>query len=389
MPTTATRRDWAAVASLGLGVFTITTTEIMPIGLLRPMADDLAVSEGAIGLTVTFFAFVAAFSALILTSATRRIDRRPILLSVLALFVVGNTLTALTTGYAMLVIVRVVIGVALGLMWAIMAATAVRLVPPNAAVRATTIAFSGVSLASVFGLPVGTFIGQLLGWRAAFWTLAGLSAVALVALAIFLRSVPADTDTIGLRGLPRLLRMKHLRTTLIVTALAVTGAYAAYTYVTPLIVEVIGIDAGLVSVVLLVMGAAGVAGNFGAGAFLTRTTSVRGSLCSLIGLLAAALVLTILTREWVAVAVIGLLIWAVGYAAIPIGLQTTVFRVAPGYRESATALYSTTFNLSIGLGALVGALAIERAGALAPTIVGAVGATLALIVASRLPARVA
>ncbi|GAC49447.1 MFS transporter [Gordonia aichiensis] len=388
MTTTAARRDWAAVVSLGLGVFTITTTEIMPIGLLRPMADDLAVSEGTIGLTVTFFAFVAALSAPTLSTATRLLDRRPILLAVMAAFVVGNTLTALAVNYVMLVVVRMAIGMALGLMWAIVAATAVRLVPPNAAVRATTIAFSGVSLASVLGMPVGTVIGQAFGWRAAYWTLAGLSAVTLTALALLLRSVPGDSNTIGLRGLPGLLRMRDLRTTLIVTALVITGAYAAYTYVTPFIVEILGIDAELVGVVLLVMGVAGVTGNFAAGAFLNRTPSVRWSLATIIAVLAGALILTPVASLWLPAALVGLLVWAAGYAAAPIGLQTTVFRVAPAYRESATTLYSTTFNLSIGVGALLGALAIERGGALAPVIVGAVCATVALAVALTLPTRV-
>ncbi|MGV9857509.1 MFS transporter [Gordonia sp. NPDC003425] len=387
MPATAGRRDWAAVISLGLGVFTLTTTEIMPIGLLRPMATDLGVSEGLIGLTVTFFAFVAAISAPTLASATRRLDRRPVLLAVMASFVIGNALTALTVGYPMLVVVRMVIGVALGLMWAIVAATAVRLVPPASAVRATTIAFSGVSLASVLGLPVGTLVGQLLGWRASYWALAALSAVTLTALAVFLRPVPADTGTIGLRGLPGLLRMRDLRITLVVTALVITGAYAAYTYVTPLVVEVIGVDPHLVSVVLLVMGAAGVAGNFGSGAFLARTPSVRRSLSALVALIAGALLLTLATLHWLPAALVALVIWAVGYAAIPIGLQTSVFRVAPAFRESATTLYSTTFNLSIGVGALVGAVAIERAGPVAPAVVGAVCAVAALAVALTLPAR--
>ena len=388
LTTTAARRDWASVVSLGLGVFTITTTEIMPIGLLRPMATDLDVSEGTIGLTVTFFAFVAAVSAPTLSTATRRLGRRPILLAVMAAFVVGNTLTALAVNYAMLVAVRMSIGVALGLMWAIVAATAVRLVPPSAAVRATTIAFSGVSLASVLGMPIGTVIGQALGWRAAYWALAGLSAVTLIALAVLLRPVPGDSETIGLRGLPRLLRMRNLRTTLIVTALLITGAYAAYTYVTPFIVEILGIDADLVGLVLLVMGVAGVTGNFVAGAFLNRTPSVRWSLAVIIAVLAGALILTPVASLWLPAALVGLLVWAAGYAAAPIGLQTTVFRVAPAYRESATTLYSTTFNFSIGVGALLGALAIDRGGALAPVIVGAVCATVALAVALTLPTRV-
>lgn len=378
-------RDWAAVASLGLGVFTITTTEIMPIGLLQPMAADLAVSDGLIGLTVTFVAFVAAVAAPTLSTATRRVDRRIIALCVMAVFVVGNTLTALAPDYLTLVIVRVVIGIALGQMWTIVAPTAIALVPRRYAVRATTIAFSGVSLASVAGMPLGTFIGQQVGWRAAYWSLAGLSAVTLLALAVVMSPV-TPTGGVSLRRLPALLQQRGLRLTIIVTVLIITGAYAAYTYVTPLIVDVVGIDADLVSAVLLMMGVAGVAGNFAAGAFLTRTTSIRRSLASLVGLLAVALVLLLVTFPITALAVVVLLVWAVGYAAIPIGLQTTVMRVAPDHREAATTIYSTAFNISIGFGALAGAGAIEASGPLAPTVVGAVCAVVAFLVALRLPA---
>ncbi|MEP9413155.1 MFS transporter [Gordonia sp. VNQ95] len=379
-----TARDWAAVTALGLAVFTITTTEIMPIGLLQPMAADLGVSEGLIGLTVTVFAFVAAVAAPTLSSLTRRIDRRTIALAVMAVFVVGNTLTALAPNYATLVIVRVVIGVALGQMWTIVAPTAVALVSTRHAVRANTIAFSGVSIASVAGMPLGTFIGQLAGWQSAYWALSGLSAMTVVALAVFMTPV-APAGSLSLRRLPSMLRERNLRVTIIITALVITGAYAAYTYVTPLIVDTIGIDADLVSAVLLAMGVAGVAGNFAAGAFLTRTRSIRGSLGVLVGLLAVALVLVVATSSLTPLV---LMVWSAGYAAIPIGLQTTVLRVAPAHREAATTIYSTTFNLSIGLGALVGAVAIDRAGSLAPTLIGAICAVAALAVTLRLPTRV-
>ena len=136
------------------------------------------------------------------------------------------------------------------------------------------------------------------------------------------------------------------------------------------------------------MGVAGVAGNFTAGAFLTRTQSVRWSLAAIIAVLAGALILTPVASLWLPAALVGLLVWAAGYAAAPIGLQTTVFRVAPAYRESATTLYSTTFNFSIGVGALIGALAIEHGGALAPVVVGAVCAVIALAVALTLPRRI-
>lgn len=386
MGTPATWRDWAAVATLGLGVFTITTTEIMPIGLLAPMADDLDVSEGMIGLTVTFFAAVAAIASPTLATATRRLDRRVILLTVLAMFAVGNALTALAGNYVLLVAVRAVIGCALGLMWAIVAATAVLLVPASASVRATTIAFSGVSIASVAGMPLGTFVGQSLGWRAAYWGLAGLSAIAFVALAVFMRPT-APVGSVSLRKLPAVLRNRVLASTLGVTALVIIGAYAAYTYVTPFIVDSIGIDDDLVSAVLLAMGAAGVAGNFAAGAFMTRATSLRWALTGLVGSLAGALALVLITAPIAASAIVMLLAWAAAYAAIPVGLQTTVFRAAPQAREAATTLYATTFNSSIAIGALVGAIAIDRGGPSTPIAVGALCCVAAALLTITLPVR--
>lgn len=383
-----TTRSWAAVATLGLGVFAITTTEIMPIGLLKPMAADLGVSDGLIGLTVTVFAFIAAIAAPTLSSLTRRIDRRTVTLVVMAVFVAGNILTALAPNYATLVVTRVVIGIALGQMWTLVAPTAVALVHARYAVRANTIAFSGVSLASVAGMPLGNVIGQTFGWRAAFWCLAGLCTLTLAALALFMSSV-TPVDGMSLRRLPSLLRDRDLRITIAVTILVITGAYAAYTYVTPLIVDVIGIVDDLVSVVLLAMGAAGVAGNFAAGTLLSRIPSIRLALASLVGLLAGALVVVLTTTAITPLAVVALLLWAIGYAAIPIGLQTTVLRVAPAQRESATTIYSTAFNLSIGLGALVGALAIDHLGALAPAAVGTTLALIALAMTTALPRRAA
>ncbi|MFT4126647.1 MAG: MFS transporter [Gordonia sp. (in: high G+C Gram-positive bacteria)] len=377
-------RGWAAVAALGLAIFTVTTTEIMPIGLLQPMADDLGVSEGLIGVTVTYVAFVAALAAPTLSAATGRLDRRPLFLVVLAIFAAGNAATALAPNYAVLVVVRIIIGAGIGLVWAVVAPCAVAQVPPRSAVRATTIAYTGGSLASVLGMPVGTALGQFLGWQSTYWALAGLSAVTLAALAVLLAPTPPSGSS-SLRSLWRTLRLRDLRTVLVITVLVITGAYAAYTYVTPLMVDGIGIAEHLVSVLLLVMGAAGVAGNLASGALLDRITSPRMSLALLVGLLTVALVAVLASTSLVPAAIAALLVWSVGYAALPIGLQTTAMRLAPADRGAANTLYSTGVNLSIGLGALAGAFAIDRAGPTAPTVVGMVCALLALALTFLLP----
>lgn len=385
MATDVSARDLLAVSTLGLGVFTATTTEIMPIGLLQPMADDLGVTDSLVGLTVTFFAVVAAIASPTLASATRAVDRRRVMIGVMVVFAVGNAVTAVTSSYAMLVAVRAVVGCALGLMWAIVAATAVLLVPSSASVRATAIALSGVSIASVAGMPLGTFVGQLWGWRSAFWGLAALAALAAVVLVVVMR----PTQPLGgvtLRELPRTLRIADLRITLGVTSLVVIGSYAAYTYVTPFIIESIGVADRLVSVILLAMGVFGVVGNFASGWFVGQVRAMRWSLAVLVGLLTVALFAVLLTAGFRPVAIAMLMLWSAAYAAIPVGLQTGVFRAAPREREPATTLYATTFNLSIAVGALVGAVAIGRGGPSTPIAVGAVVCAAAFLLTFGLPA---
>lgn len=378
------RREWWAVSALGLGTFTLTTTEILPIGLLGPMASDLGVSEGLIGLTVTFFAVLAAIGAPTLASFTRHVDRRRVLMAVMAVFVIGNLATAFAHNYVMLLVVRAVIGCALGLMWAIVAATAVLMVAPRYSVRATTISFSGVSIASAIGVPLGTLVGQQFGWRIAFGSLAVLSAVTLAALAVFMRPT-RPAGSVGLTELPKTLRIKDFRITLVVTALVVTGAYAAYTYVTPFITDSIGLDDRWISPVLLAMGIAGVLGNIASGYFVGRTPSIRRSVAVTVGVLALSLAALLLLRGVGPAAIAMLMLWSVGYAAIPVALQTTVFRTAPTERESATTLYSTTFNISIAIGAAVGAIAIGVGGAVGPVLIGAVLCMIALLATRLLP----
>ncbi|MEE1763529.1 MFS transporter [Streptomyces sp. SP18BB07] len=365
----STRRAWPAVVAVAFGVFTVTATETLPIGLLPEMASGLKVSEGTVGLTVTLYGLFAGLLAPVLTAATRRLDRRRLLLVILTVFVAGNVLTAVAVNYVWLILVRLLIGFIHGVLWAIVASVAVRLVPPALSVRATAVVFSGISLATVVGVPLGTMIGQWLDWRAAFWALAACSVVALVSTAVLMPPLPAQGG-VYLSELPRLLRAGNLRTAVGVTAVVVIGHYAAYTYITPFLLRNVGVPPDMVGVLLLCFGAAGVAGNFLAGAVIGRGPSLRAIVLALIAGTGGSMALLLAVGDRQPVAIVFLLGWGLAYSALPVALQTLVLRSVPQAREAATSLYVLSFNVSIALGALFGSLALDRSG---PSLVMATG----------------
>lgn len=373
-------RAWAAVIALGVAVFVVTVTEMMPIGLIPQMATDLRVSEGAAGLSVTMYGVVAGLSAPVVTSWTRRLDRRVLVLAVLGAFVVGNVATAMVPDYPQLLVVRLAMGLCHGLMWSITASTAVRLVAPASATTATAVAFSGISLALVVGVPAGTFLGAWVGWRAAFMSVAALTALAWIAVIALVPALPQIPRGRAHPWRELLSRPTGVRQVLVVTALAVMGTYAAYTYIAPFLIHRLGVPTAGVGVYLLVYGAAGVIGNFAAGALLAR---VRTAGTVLSGALAVATAsLTLLTvgsglGAWTAGGVIAL--WGMSYSALPVILQTMILRRAPHAREAATAIYVLVFNVSIALGALGGAVAIDRVSTSAPLALGAVLGVMATV----------
>lgn len=364
------RHGWSAVTALAVAVFAVTATEMLPIGLLPQIATDLHVSAGAAGLSVTLYGLVAGLLAPPMTSWTRRLDRRVVVLSILGVFIVGNIATALVWNYPQLLIIRVGIGVCHGLMWSIIASVAIRLVPTVSAAKATATVFSGISLALVLGVPAGAALGSWLGWHAAFTVLAAITALAWIAVLILVPALsprnPRQSPQLG----PLLRSKDGIRTALAITALVVVGNYAAYTYIAPYLIENLGVPTSSIGVYLLAYGIAGVIGNFVAGAAVTRVRSLRTVLS--IGLVILTVSLAVLRLAPVGVVVAGVMIgvWGLSYSALPVILQTLIFRVAPTAREAATSLYVLVFNVSIAAGALVGAVG-TTSGPNAPILLGA------------------
>ena len=349
-------RGRLGVAAVAGATFTVVTSEMLPVGLLTPIGDALGVTEGAAGLTLTITGLVGAVSAPLLTPLLGRFDRRTVLCALMAVLMVGNLLAAWAPNFAVMVAARVLVGIGMGGVRAIAAGLAVRLVPPKSIGSATSLIFSGIAVASVLGLPAGTYLGELAYWRSAFVAMGVLAPVVLVALAVLLPRLPAEQE-IRLGGVLRLCADPRVRTGPGVVALLFTGHFAAYTYVRPVLEEVSGASAGMIGTLLLVYGVAGVAGNFAAGA-----GAGRSPLLVISAVLAATVALMPVFGGSVLTAGALLAVWGPAYGGVSVSTQTWLPASAPEAREAASALFVGVFNGAIALGALLGGLAADVAG---------------------------
>ncbi|NDL56766.1 MFS transporter [Phytoactinopolyspora sp. XMNu-373] len=356
-PERASYRSWLAVWAVTLGIFSLMTSELLPVGLLSPVAAELGVSEGIAGLMVTVPGLVAAVAAPVIAVTAGRIDRRVLLAALLVLLAVGNLGSAVGSDLAVVLAARFVVGVSIGGFWAIAGGLAVRLVPAEQVGRATAVIFGGVSTASVLGVPLGTLLGDTSSWRIAFTALGLLGLVALAGLLLLVPALPGAHE-LSFGELPRLLRGNvGVRLGVLMTFLLVTGHFIAYTFVRPILREGAGVEAGMVGVVLLAFGVAGVAGNFIAGAWAHH--DVRRVVLVISTLLAAVMIMFAFVGQsaTAAIALVGL--WGLAFGGVSVSLQIWMLKAAPEATEVATSLFVAAFNLSIALGALVGGVVID------------------------------
>ncbi|MGW4500681.1 MFS transporter [Micromonospora sp. NPDC004336] len=366
-------RGWFAVVSVAMGIFVIVTAEILPIGLLTSIGSTFGVSDGIAGLTMTMPGLLAAVSAPAVTVAVGRLDRRRLLCGLILLLAVANLVAATATSYPVMVASRALVGVVIGGFWSIGAGLAPRLVRPERVGVATAVIFSAVPLGSVFGVPAGTFIAQLGGWRTAFVVLAALTAVVLLALVAALPPLPA-AQPVGLAALVDVVRGRAGRTALILTVLIVTAHFGTYTYVTPFLQQVTGV--GSVTPFLLVYGVAGVVGNFVAGT--TVRLRLRATLIvAAVALAAAAGLLPVFGTATVG-AVALLTVWGLAYGAVPVCSQSWFAASNTGPAEAASVLFTSSFQATIALGALLGGVVVD---ATSPSVLMAFGAGVALLAA--------
>ncbi|MFF5567112.1 MFS transporter [Streptomyces sp. NPDC012623] len=346
-----------AVLAVAVATFTVVTTEMLPVGLLTALGEGLRTSDGTTGLTVTLPGVIAALAAPVLPVAVRRADRRTVLCALLALLAGANLLAALAPTFGVLLAARALVGICIGGVWAVAAGLGARLVGGEHAGRATAVIFSGIAVASVLGVPAGTLMGGLAGWRWTFVAVAGLAAAAAALLAVLLPPLPAR-GAVRPAEIAGLLRLPALRAGLLAIALLVTGHFAAYTYVRPALERVPALRPEEISALLLVYGVAGVAGNFLGGAVSARTP--RRALLTVSAVLAGTVLLTARAGGSLPATVALLVVWGLAYGGVSVSAQNWLMATVPAHREAGSALFAGTFNAAIALGALAGGRAADR-----------------------------
>jgi predicted MFS family arabinose efflux permease len=371
-----TFRSWFAVISVGLGTFPLVTNEFLPVGLLPQMSRDFGISEGLAGTMMTVPGIVAALSAPTLTVAARRLDRRLVLLAMSGLFTVADLVGAIAPNFTVMLGARFLLGLGIGGFWAIGAGVGPRLVPTASAARATAIIFSGVSIASVFGVPTGALVGGLYGWRIAFAATGGLGVIALVLQYRLLPRLRVDSPVTWTQ-LSAVLRSRTARAGLIALLLLIVGQFAAYTYVAPFLERTTGLNTEAIGIVLFVYGIAGIVGNFGVNAAIRRR--LRTTIIALMLAVATCSFLLPIVGASVPASYVLLALWGLAYGAVAIALQAFIFSANPSAAERGSSLYISTYQLSVALGALVGGVIVDNASILVAMTVGAALAALAAI----------
>ncbi|WP_404813096.1 MFS transporter [Comamonas avium] len=302
---------------------------------------------------------LAALFAPMVVIAAAGMDRRQLLCGLLMLLVLANIASALAPSLEWMLIARVLVGLCIGGIWAIAGGLAARLVPASSIGLATSIIFGGVAAASVLGVPLGAWIGDMLGWRWAFVCMAVLSAVVLLLHMVFLPPLAAN-NVATVRQFRKLLTVRSVQMGLCLTLLLVAGHFAAFTFVQPLLLSVSGFEARWMGVLLFVYGMAGIAGNFLAGTVAARHTLPTLTVITL-GLLWVPLMLLAVGDSQMGGGSV-LLIWGLVYGGVSVGLMTWMMKVAPQALEVVTALYVAVFNIGIALGAWVGGKVVDDMG---------------------------
>jgi predicted MFS family arabinose efflux permease len=352
---------WQAVFSMTLGVFGLVTAEFLPASLLTPMAADLKVTEGVAGQAVTATAAVALLTSLLIATATRRIDRRHVLVAFSVLQVVSNLLVAYAPTLSTLLLGRVLLGVAIGGFWTMSAATAMRLVPESLIPRALSIMFSGVSAATIVAAPVGSYLGGIVGWRNVFLMTAALGVLALLwQLPTLPRMAPSGQTRLG--TLVEVLKRPGIGLGMLAVILVFTGHFAFFTYLRPFLETVTGVGVNGLSAILLGFGVANFFGTTAAGFMLERNLRLTLALMPLLmGALGLALV-ALGSSPLADSAMVAL--WGFAFGTVPVGWSTWITRTVPDEAESAGGLIVAAVQLAITLGAAVGGAVFDVSGAL-------------------------
>ena len=353
------KASWGAVFALTLCVSTLIASEFMPVSLLTPLASDLRVTEGAAGQAIAVSGIFAVFTSLFISSATPGVDRRTLLLWLTALMIVSGLITAFAPTYATFMIGRALIGMVIGGFWSMSTATVMRLVPAKDVPRALALLNGGNALATTIAAPLGSFLGQYIGWRGAFFCVVPLAAVTLAWQFFSLPKMPSRERSSPAAAF-KVLGRPQVPLGMLAVALFFMGQFALFTYLRPFLENVTGVSVSALSGILLGLGLAGLAGSAIIGRLLKRW--LYGLLIAMpLAMAAVAGGLIVFGSSLVAVAVL-LGLWGLIGTGAPVGWWTWMSRVLPDDAEAGGGLMVAVIQLAITLGASAGGLLFDAAG---------------------------
>jgi predicted MFS family arabinose efflux permease len=358
-PEASRASGWGAVFALTLCVATLIASEFMPVSLLTPIATDLHMTEGRAGQAIAVSGVFAVLTSLGISSATRGIDRRRVLLWLTVLMMASGVMVALAPNAGVFMAGRALIGVVIGGFWSMSTATVMRLVPEADVPRALGLLNGGNALATTVAAPLGSFLGQYVGWRGAFFAVVPLATLTLGWLFASLPAMPSERGAGG-GTVFRVLRRRQVPVGMLAVTLFFLGQFALFTYLRPFLETVTRVDVSTLSLLLLVMGSAGLLGTSVIGGVLP--TRLHGVLVALpLAMAAIAVALTVLGGALVPVGIL-LAAWGLLGTAAPVGWWTWLSRVLPDDAEAGGGLMVAVIQLAVALGATAGGIVYDTSG---------------------------
>lgn len=381
--------SWGAVFAMSLAAFVLVASEFMPVSLLTPIASDLNISQGQAGQGISVSGLFALLTSLLIPLLAARVDRKPLLLSLTGLMIVSGSVVAFAPNYTVFMLGRAMIGVAIGGFWSLSAATAMRLVPDEQVTRAMAIVNGGNALATVIAAPLGSFLGALIGWRGAFFCVVP---VALLAGAWLMLSLPSMKAAGGAASgnVLRLLKRPPVALGMLAVSVFFMGQFMLFTYLRPFLETVTQVSVSVLSLMLLGLGAAGLAGTFLIEGFVKK--SLHRTLIAIPLLMAVIAMALIAFGSSTVITAVLLGLWGLVATAAPVGWWTWLARTLPDAAEAGGGLMVAVVQFAIASGAIIGGVLFDMSGYRATfessaglLIVAAVLALLAARSASRVP----
>lgn len=353
-----------ALLALAISAFGIGTTEFVPVGLLSSISNDLSISITLAGLLISGYAIGVSIGAPVLTALTNKMNRKTLLMALMVVFIIGNAAAAVSTSFTLLLVARFITAFSHGIFFSIGSTIAADLVPQHKRASAIAFMFTGLTVATVTGVPLGTFIGQTFGWRATFGAVALLGVVGIIASAILIPNNLKEAPPTSFKEQVKILTNGPLLLAFAITALGYGGTFVAFTYLTPLLENVTGFSAKWVSIILLVYGVAVAIGNTVGGKAANK--SPLKALFWMFIFQAVVLVTLSFTAPFKIVGLITIFLMGLfAFMNVP-GLQILVVNLAEKYVPSAvnvaSALNIAAFNIGIAIGAFVGGLIVDSIG---------------------------